>query len=233
VTQTAALYQLQTIDTQIDALRARLAEVDRLLNENEEVRQAQAAHDAAQQNLSTWKIRLKDLELEREQLREQADAAEKRLYSGKVLNPREMTDLQDKLAELRRRHESLEDPAIEALLEIEEGTAAVESTASALQTITARHAETLGALAAERETKRAEYDRLRTRAEEVQASIEPAYVRQYRTLRKRAGGLAVAAINTRSECSACGVQLTSRLAQQVRHGEVLTCPTCNRILYHP
>ncbi len=231
MTQTAALHHLQTLDSAIDAIRARLAEIERLLGENEALRAAQEAVRAASDSLQAWKTRQMDLELERGQLKEEADAIEERLYSGKVTNPRELTDMQGKLAELRRRYEQLEEPIIEAMLAVEEDTARLAEAQAALERISAAQASALGELTAEQANLQARLESLSAQVAEARRAVEAANLRLYDSLRRRHGGVAVTALSPSGECGVCGVQLTSSMRQQVRRGEVLTCPTCGRILY--
>ena len=233
MSETAELYHLQTLDSQIDADRARLKAIERALNENQAVRRAQAILKRASDNLTHWKTRQKDLELEREQLRQEAARTEERLYSGKVHNPRELTDMQGKLAELQRRHADIEEPIIEAMLEVEAGEERRAEAEAGLARITAEHADTLGALQAEKEALQAALaDRL-AQVEPTRAKLSPTQIRQYDGLRKRLRGVAVAKVTPNGECSLCGMQLTSGQRQQTRHGHVSQCPTCTRILYHP
>ncbi len=233
VSQTGTLYQLQTFDTQIDGIRKRLAEIERLLGQSETVRRAQAGLDAATASHSQWKTRLTDLELERRQLRQEADEIEQRLYSGRVHNPRELTDLQGKLVELRRRYETLEEPNIEAMLEIEAGEAAIAEAEANLERVIAKQADEFGALATERDQLAVDLSTAEAKAQDARARISTDALRQYDRLRQRPGGIAVVKVTPGGECSVCGVQLTSGMRQQVRHGEVLACPTCGRILHHP
>lgn len=229
--QTAALYQLQTLDSQLDAARKRLAEIDRLLGEDQAVRRAQARLERAVAHLRTWRTRLADLELERQQLREEADSVEQQLYSGKVHNPRELSDMQGKTAELRRRHAEMEEPIIEAMLEIEAGEADVEQAQARHDAALAAQADSHGSLAEERSRLVEQIAGLEAQIEPARAAVEPRHLAIYDRLRQRPGGLAVAALTGSAECSACGMQVTSSMRQQVQHGKVLTCPTCTRLLY--
>ncbi len=229
--QTTALYQLQIVDSSLDSIRKRLKEIDKLLGENEAIKAAVNARDTAQEALQTWKTRQTDLELERQQLKDEAKITEERLYSGRVHNPRELGDLQNKLAELNRRVESLEDPAIEAMLEIEEATEQVKNIQADLDRITEEHAGQFTELTAEREQLLSQHDEKMGEAEQKRVLVEAPNLRLYDSLRKRPGGTAVVTLNANAECSVCGVQVTSKLNQQVRRGEVIPCPTCGRILY--
>ncbi len=233
VTQTAALFHLQNLDSQIDAINKRLAEIDRLLSQNEALRSAQAAVASISETRQHWQTRLTNLELERRQLKEEADSIEEHLYSGRVQNPRELSDLQEKLHELQRRHDNLEEPAIEAMLEVEDSTARLAQAQEALARVNAEQADIVGSLSREQEQLAQQLPGLREQAAQARSAIHPPHLRLYDRLRSRPGGVAVAEISPNLECSACGVEITSSMDQQVRHGEVLTCPTCGRILYAP
>ena len=230
MSQTAALYHLQTLDSQRDIAHARIVEIEKLLRENEAVRAAHLAFDNAQINYQKWQTRATDIELERSQLAEETDAAEQRLYSGKVVNPREMTDLQDKITSLRHRRDMLEEPLLEAMLELEQGEADVASAQVIMKGVLEDHEHTLGALGVEQSSLASQIDQLHSEIEIARRSIPPQSLALYDQLRKRQGGVAVARMEDES-CTSCGVELTSQQAQQVKHGQVLTCPTCGRILF--
>jgi hypothetical protein len=79
VSQTAALYHLQSLDSQRDAARARLTEIEVLLSQNEAVRAAQSTLDAASAHFNHWRTRATDIDLERKQLTDESNTAEGRL----------------------------------------------------------------------------------------------------------------------------------------------------------
>jgi uncharacterized protein len=231
VSQTAALYHLQTLDSQRDAVQTRLAEIEILLSQNEAVRAVQAAVDAASNYFNQWRTRTTDLELERSQLNDEAAAAEERLYSGSVRNPRELSDLQDKITSLRHRRELLEEPLLEAMMETEQGESDVSNAQAKMQHVLEEQAQTLGALTTEQNALRDKLEKLDFEIEQSRRGIQTANLALYDKLRARPNGVAVAKLDGAGECSSCGVQVTSREAQQVKHGEVLPCPTCGRILF--
>jgi|YNPNPStandDraft_1061719.scaffolds.fasta_scaffold109548_1 predicted nucleic acid-binding Zn-ribbon protein len=230
--QTEALYHLQTLDSQLDAVQKRLAEITTLLNENTAVRTAQAALEQAESALRHWQTRLTDLELERTQLQQEAAATEDRLYSGRVTNPRELLDMQNKLAELRHRHTELEEPLLEAMVSLEESQTAVKQAQETLERVKQEQASTVGALSAEQAKLNTKLQDLQAQVAQARTAVQPASLSLYDRLRQRTGGLAVSVMEDES-CGSCGVEISSQLAQQVRHGEVILCPTCGRILYTP
>lgn len=230
VSQTAALYHLQTLDSQRDSALARLTEIDKLLAQNQAVRAAQQALDDAKKHHTQWKVKSTDLELDRSRLQNEANEAEERLYSGRVSNPREMTDLQEKIASLKHRRDVLEEPLLEAMLEVEQGESDMASAQSSLEQVLEQQKQTLGALATEQGQLRESLPQLVGEIAQTRTGVEAANLALYDKLRKRPGGIAVTRL-IKGECSTCGVQLTSRQEQQVVHGEVMPCPTCGRILF--
>jgi hypothetical protein len=227
------LYHLQTLDSQIDALHARLAEIDRLLGENAAVRKAQQTLKEAKDRRAKWKARQTDIELERQQLADESAAADNRLYSGKLHNPRELTDLQGKVAELGNRRENLEEPLIEAMLEVEQADADIAARLEALDQVLAQQASTLSDLNDEHANINTQLGELDAEVDKQRREIPAAALQQYDALRKQPRGVAVAKLNRDAECSVCGVGLTTALRQQARRGEVVICPTCGRLVYHP
>jgi uncharacterized protein len=230
VKQTTALYHLQQLDDKLAAINKRLSEIANLLDQNTAVRAARSSLEQAEQDYHQWQSKQKSLELERAQLKGESDQVENRLYSGNIHNPRELTDLQDKMAELRRRHADLEEPLLEAMLALEEGEEAVQAAKDTLEQVLAEQAETLGALRDEQSQLTSQHDALETDIEKARAAINAPHLLLYDELLIRLRGKAVTQVNG-DECGVCGVQLTSQWAQKVKRGEVLTCPTCERILH--
>ena len=230
MSQTATLYYLQKLDSQADVLRRRLAEIVESLGQDEALRSARHALADAEQSLSKWHTRQTELEIERATIQEEAKATESRLYSGNILNPRELTDLQDKLVELNKRIETLEEPILQAMLVVEEDSQRVVAARGDLERITSEQAHRFGELGEEQAALSAQLDGLLAETTAARSKIPVQHLEIYDRIRQRSGGLAVTILKG-DECGMCGVELTSQLAQQVRRGEVLTCPTCNRILH--
>ncbi len=230
MSQTATLYHLQTLDSQIDDIRNRLSDVTRSLNEDDAVRAAQQALAEKEQMHRHWQQKQAEIERERTSLQEEAKSTEQRLYSGQVFNPRELTDLQDKLAELNHRREALEDPILEAMVMVEDLSNGVAQHRQALDKVLVERTALLGKLGDEQTSLNARLTELEALSSEARAEVERANLSIYDRLRKRPGGVSVVMIKG-TECGACGVELTSQTIQRVRRGELLTCPTCGRILH--
>lgn len=230
MSQTAALYHLQTIDSQIDGLQKRLDEIDVALTRSEAIQKATSAAKQAHETLSGWQSKQSQLEHERDHLQAEAQAADQRLYSGQIFNPREMTDLQDKLAELKTRLADLETPLLEAFMAAEENENTLKQSQSHLEQVTAEHAAANVQLATEREDILARLAALSGEQAQARSAVDAPHLSTYDRLRQRPGKSAVVVLHG-SECRGCGVGVTAQVASHVRRGDVLTCATCGRILH--
>ena len=224
------LYRLQTIDLEIGHGQRRLGEVEAGLGESEELRQARRAVQKAEDELSRWRTTLRDLELEARSLTAKITSAEERLYSGRVTNPKELANLQDEVSYLKRRRGELEDRQLEAMVEVEEYEAEVDSKKASLARIGAEWGQTQKRLTEERSELEERLTHLEGERVKMEGMIGPEDLTLYEELRSRKGGQAMALLKG-GVCQACRVTLPTSQVQQVRSGDSLSfCSSCQRIL---
>lgn len=229
----AALYALQVTDLEIDAVRHRLTAIRTALGETEAVRQARVAVTAAEAELNHWYIRQRDLELSVAGLGAKLAETEAQLYGGHVRNPKQLTELQAEAASLGRQRRALEDDLLEAMLNVEDRTAAVAAARQALADVEAAWQSSQAGLRAEATQLEARLQALSGEREAYLMGISADDLAVYEALRRRKGGQAVALVEG-DACGACGVALFSSRLQQARQSESLTtCGNCDRILYLP
>ncbi len=231
MSRAASLMRLQLIDTDIDARRARLQEIQAALGADQGLAEARAALSAAEKALAATRHTVRDLEAEAQAVDRKAAEAEARLYGGQVSNPKELQDLQEEVASLRRRRAALDDHQLEAMLQAE----GEEETRLAAQTrVNATEAElqsSQGQMLAEQGRLQAELARLGDDREVALVSVPAAERQTYANLRQRKRGIAVARL-VDGVCGACGVAPSSSRAQAAGHGnELIFCGNCERILY--
>jgi predicted nucleic acid-binding Zn-ribbon protein len=230
--QAEALYHLQEIDLQIIKLRTRLAETDALLANDEAVAAAQTALKKAQAVLPPLKTRARDLELEVAATLQKATATEEQLYSGRVKNTKEMQDMQQEIAALRKRHGELEESLLEFMVKIDEGETAASEAESGLNAVLDERKDTHRALLDEQaDLKRQVERKLADRATALKP-VEPASLELYKQLAPKKRNTPVALMRGDS-CAGCGVQQNQAVIRQVQLGQSLvTCQNCGRILLY-
>lgn len=231
MSRASSLFRLQETDLELDAGRARLAEIAQALAGNPAVQAAQARARQAEAQLHKAKAALTDAELDQQTLADKIAADEARLYGGRIRNPKELQDLQAEVESLKRRRAAAEERQLLALLEYEEAEAQLKAARDHLSEAEAEARRTSAALTAE-------WDRLTAREADLQAEreslltlITPADRAQYDKLRQAKKGRALARLED-GVCAACGMEPTAADRQLARRGaELVLCAGCGRILY--
>lgn len=231
MSDTFKLFRLQQIDSQLDAIKNRLNEIELALSDQRELKLAESRYAAATESLDqvTAELRLAEGEVKAQRLKiEQTEAT---LYGGKVRNPKELQDLQNESAALKRYLAVLEDRQLEKMIAQEEAQAD-EAEASRRLEDEHRHRESLHeALSRERSSLQDDARRQQSEREATAASILKSDMDLYNQLRKQRRGIAVAKVSD-IHCSACGSTLNSALLHSSRSpNQISRCDTCGRILY--
>lgn len=230
VRQASLLYHLQTIDLAIAQRQGRLKEIEAVLGQNDAVRDATRGLETAEQTLAPWQTRSRNLDLEIKSVAQKAQTTEQTLYSGRISNPKELSDMQTEIASLKKRQGQLEDELLEAMLHVEEGQNSVADAQLALKSAQAAFAGSQTDLLAEKQRFEDELSKYKGQRQQAATGIDKAALAKYEALRPKKRGQAVALLNGDS-CSVCGVEQTSQIAQQVRQGNQLVyCASCGRIL---
>jgi predicted nucleic acid-binding Zn-ribbon protein len=233
ISQATLLHRLQTVDLAIAQRRSRLADIEALLGKDESVVQARGQLEAADKALKPWQIRSRDLDLEIKGVAQKILTTDQHLYSGKVNNPKELADMQEEIASLKRRQSQLEDSLLEAMLRAEEGQAAVVEAQQALSAAEAAWAGSQTDLIDERKRLEIQLVDLEAKRKVAAEPVDSANLAKYETLRPKRRGQVVALLQGDS-CALCGVEQTSMNAQQVRQGhQMVLCESCGRILATP
>jgi predicted nucleic acid-binding Zn-ribbon protein len=225
------LYRLQLLDTEWDGKGYRLEEVRASLGETDDLIRARA--DVAETTEYLGKVRAQNraLELEIAGVNAKLKKNQDRLYGGKVRNPKELSNLQEEAAALRRRRADLEDDQLELLIEIEEEEAELAERQARLRQIEAQWRESQAALETEKEALELRLLELEEERGAMRAQIGAGDLAEYDDLRRRLAGRPVALLK-RGMCQACHVDVPTGVARLVERGEgVHHCPVCNRLLF--
>jgi predicted nucleic acid-binding Zn-ribbon protein len=224
------LYRLQQVDSQIDAIRARLAVIRQTLENDLKRRTAAQALSVAEDlhRQATSTLKQSEAEVERQTLKIKQNEAS--LYSGNVKNPKELQDLQQDIASLKKHLSTLEERELEAMLRAEETAKKVELAKAQLADIESNLLIQNRDLASETEKLNADLERLQAERQAVISTLSEQALKTYEGLRQHKRGIAVAIISE-DACSACGTTLTASQQQFARLPQLFYCPTCGRVLY--
>jgi hypothetical protein len=231
MSQAFKLYRLQQLDSRIDRLQARLTEIQIALEDAEELQQAEAMLRQAEQS---WQATIKTLRKAEAAVKDQRikiETTEAALYGGKVRNPKELQDLQNEAAALKRYLSVLEDRELEAMLEEEAQAAEKQQANTALELAQARHLAYQEALCNEQHQLLKELPDLEEERKAAASSIPPSETNLYESLRKTRRGLAVTLVKAKA-CQSCGSTLSATLLDAtLTSGQITRCDGCGRIIY--
>ncbi len=230
MTRGEPLHQLQQLDLELENGQRRIAEIQASLGESKALRQARRALSSAQEELREWKTKSRDLELEISSLNSKASSSEKRLYSGSVTNPKELSDIQEELASLKRRRQSLEDELLEAMVYGEEAEATVKERQATLTNIETQWEAEQAALKQELSQLETRMVQVRKARQKLRTEIKPDDLETYDHIRERYGSQAVVTLRD-GVCGFCAVSPSSTKLKRIKRGEeLLQCSNCQRIL---
>jgi predicted nucleic acid-binding Zn-ribbon protein len=229
--QANLLYRLQKIDSEIDQIHKRLAEIDHTIKADKSIMRAKLNLQKRQQAVDNARGPLRKIEDSVAALRIKIETNENTLYGGKGGSPKELQDLQNENESLKRRLATLEDEQIEAMIHMEQAEHDQKSAVEELSQAEAHFTSQKAGLMGEHAQLGEKASKLNVEREAFAASISPENISIYQKLREKKRGIAVASIEDKS-CSACGSSLRPAEIQQARStNQMAACSTCGRILF--
>ena len=231
MSQTLNLYRLQQTDSQIDRAQARLQAIQKILKDDAMLREANVQSEVAEKSRLAVERAMLKAENAVEAQRVKIEQSEASLYGGQVHNPKELQDLENEVAALKRYLVTLEDRLLEAMLACEEAEAAYKATQEALRAARARWADQNQSLGQEGTALQKESEKLIAERQAITSAISEENLALYDELRHQRRGVAVAGI-AENACAACGAVLTPAQQQAAcSASQMMRCPSCRRILY--
>src|SRR5512139_3260357 len=230
MTKAELLLDLQDVDAVIDRLTRRLNEIKAELHETDELIAARSAQRAADESVTHKRAHRKELDLADASLETRIKQADQRLYSGTVKNPKELLDLQNDIASLKKQKNTLDDQLFAAMVALEEAETELKTCSDALTRIEGDWRTQQGDLATELVQLEQELTAKTREQTEARAKLGAPDLAQYDQLRRRKGGLAVVEMEG-NVCSACGVRVAAHVQQQIGQADHLArCSNCERML---
>jgi len=225
------LHLLQELDSALDRATARLEEIERLLEETEELILARQLKTEKDMAVDVLRSRQKDLEWEVEEVRTKVTAVDAKLYGGSVRNPKELSDLDADLRSLKALLGHREDGLLGLMVEIDDAEADRRAVTDAYTGMEASWSAACKELLEERSSVQPDADSLRQRRAERSDSLERSSLSLYTLLRERKSGLAVARVE-QGMCQGCRITLPGAVLQKAKSGTgPVQCVSCERILF--
>ncbi|MGM0471604.1 MAG: zinc ribbon domain-containing protein [Bacillota bacterium] len=227
------LYRLQQLDKKIDQIKEEQGN-QQLLAKQDEVKDRivtlQQQIEIKEEKIESLNKDIKNKEFNTDRLEKELAEYQEQLYNGES-NPKELEQLQTKIAEVKKQIAQLEDETLELMMELEEITEKKKEFESKLVQLQDKVAN----LKRKAENKEQELEQQLTGFKQEIASIkeqlDDELLAKYKQLKESKSGLAVAELED-GYCMGCRVSLPAKLIEDAKYSNQLTkCERCGRILY--
>lgn len=230
--RTRALYRLQEIDMDVAQKKSQLRDISQSLHESPVVRAAKEATEVAKEQENQLRRDQRTIDLDSKALAARISQEEDNLYSGKVRNPRELTDLQENIASLRRRKSDLEEQSLKMLVKADEAGDLVQTRQTQLKKTEVNWEREQEGLRQRQQQVEQELVELQEEREAQAELILPGDMTQYENWVQTKGSMAVVLLKD-SVCYGCRMALPSaKVKEAVSSSGLPICDTCGRVL-HP
>lgn len=223
------LYQLQEVELEIESNEQALAQIARQLGESQAVVRARTKLKLEQQHLEELRRQQHAAEWEIEALVSKLTTAEGKLYSGRIKNPKELTNLQHEVDGLRVRRDQLEDKALAIMNRVELATTSVDTLSNELKTLEAEWHSQQQQLSTNMEQLKTILSDLKHKRQLLSVKIDPQAIELYQGLKKQRRQ-AVAKVE-QGICRGCRISLPTTELQRARGDSLVQCSSCGRILF--
>ncbi len=223
------LYQLQEIDTELESDEHAVSHITLQLGDNKTVTEAQARLDAERRHLAELTKQQRAIEADIADLTSKITTIDKKLYGGRVGNPKELTDLSHESEGLKKQRSQLEEKELEIMEQVELATGSVTGLISELNRIQTEWQNQHKQLSLDLENVKTSIANLKEKRQLLVGGIDPEAVTVYQGVKKQRG-TAVARVE-QGLCRGCRISLPVSEFQKAKTGALVRCGSCGRILY--
>jgi predicted nucleic acid-binding Zn-ribbon protein len=226
------LIRLQTIDSSIQQLRARIDRfpgISKALDEKLK---------SAQTDLEVTKEKAKHNQSSRKKLETEIGLIEGKIskYRDQMMSVKtneEYKALQHEIEHAQLGIRKIEDEILNLMMEAETGQGDVKTAEARLKEDQARVLEERKQLEEENKRDLSALESYVKERKEIEAAISSELIPRYERVRKHRGGIAVGP--ARNEvCEICQVRIRPQVYQEIRkNDQIIACDACQRILYNP
>jgi len=223
------LYELQSIELEIEAAEKELLQKEAMLGESRELLEARQRQQQATRQLEEPKKQQKTLEWEIDDIAGKLSKVQQDLYGGRIVNPKELSGLQHEAESLKKKSDSLEEKALEIMEQVDTATAELAVSDSHQAATETKWKEEQKQLAADIGQLKDSLTGLWQQRQQAAASIDGETLDCYNRLRKQKG-TAVAQVN-QGTCRGCRISLSTAELQRAKGSRLVMCSSCGRILF--
>lgn len=226
------LVELQLIE---NAISARTSEVDRTKN-NKELEQAGKKLAKVKEKYDEISGRYGEIESKRKKLEdtvemqnEKIKSNEGKLFSGTITSAKEIENYQEEVKILKKKNSEMEDQILELMIKLEEMAEDVKKADAEKAGAEAEVGRIKNEMNEKLEVLKHIIEGLQKRREDVTSKIPGDYLKKYREVKAKKGGIAVSVLKD-NFCNVCNMQIPAKDAEKIVDADQLyRCPLCGRL----
>jgi predicted nucleic acid-binding Zn-ribbon protein len=225
------LDRIQRIDLEIEAIDKEGEDFRRVIDKaSAELKEVENELSRISSEIDELKVNRRELEEKIRLNSEKVASDEKRL--GEITKEKQYTALTKEIANAQKARKLHEIELTAVTEKLENKNDELAKTEALLKEKT----EEAAGASNELEVKQKEWEgaikEKKARRETVAASISPALLKRYETIKQRLGGLGIVQVKNET-CLGCYMNIPPQIYLQLVRGtdEIITCPNCHRILY--
>lgn len=226
-----SLFRLQTLFTRRAIIRHRLEQIEGTLSENEAVKSADQARQAASQSYEMAQKAQAEHQAMMDERRLKKDLTHAQLFGGKVRSPKELQELELEEKILTELLSKMEEEMMIQMAASDQAKANLEKALFTHQAAVNQKATDSSLLISERTRIQEELASLGAQLKSLAQEIPPDVFSDFQELLRVKKGRAVAEVSDGS-CQACGMDLTPADLQLVKSSpKPVRCKNCGRMLF--
>lgn len=229
----AKLYKLHQVDAAIVEIRKRAAALDPGRELIARIAAITKDHEAKQAEAHRISAEVSDTELSQKALEDKIKKFDKELYGGSVVNPKEVEAIQKEIVFLKKQRSDLDEKLLGLWDLLPTAQKAEEQSRELLDRANAAlmlHQKEVMKVKTELES---EFKKQNALLPELVKNVDSALLKQYNSIKERAGGIGMSEITPKGTCGKCGTVLPERVLVAVKEDKLTICESCHRILFSP
>lgn len=199
------------------------------LKDNRAILAARSRLEAERAKLAELGRQQRAVEHETDDLNAKLSKIDDDLYSGRIRNPKELTDLKNESDMHKNQRSQLEEKTLQIMEQVDAAAGRVAEADSELNRLEADWQSRQQRLTADLQKLKTEVGELQNKRLPVAAGIDPGTLEMYQQLKKQKG-TAVSQVEG-GICTGCRLTLPVGEMQAVRSGKLARCGSCGRILF--
>ncbi|PKQ28068.1 MAG: hypothetical protein CVT63_04710 [Candidatus Anoxymicrobium japonicum] len=228
------LLEIQGLDTEIKSIQREIEDLprkyqlDELASERIDAREMRSANETRLEEMTHKQHKL-DGELDL--LSSKVKKEEEKLFSGTIMNPKELSAIQAEIISLRKKCDEMETEDLQEMEEIEALRKDVAVSKARVADVEEKERKALSSRDSVLSDRKGDIAALEMRRDSLKRNLEESVRENYEKLLRDKGGLAVVPIVQSRTCGGCHIDFSRSQIDQFQHNEgIFYCEFCRRIL---